>query len=216
MIHIDLRNKRGSAKEHSLVLSERKILEDNLTKKNKIIYILGTQAMMRAEEIEQTRFSWLEWVKFKENKILAINIPSFDRNARNKLKQFKTKNRTKRTTYIFNANFANYLYSWYENQEDGLMISRQAIWKRVKKWNKIINRQDNLLHPHALRSTGNNIWKFEYGFDDVFIQLCGGWKDLNTMVTHYRTLNKASGESYLVQQLSKMNEANRKKEREQE
>lgn len=206
MEYIDLRNKRGSAKEHSLNLKERKILEQNLAKQNKIIYILGAQAGMRAEEIEQTRFNWLEWVEFQNQNVLSINVPNFDRNVRKKIKQFKTKNRDGRTTYIFDRDFAQYLYTWYESHEDGLKISRQAIWKRVKKWNVLINREDNSLHPHALRSTAQNIWKFEFGFDDIFIQLCFGWKDMNTMIKHYRTMNKASGESYLIQQLNKLKE----------
>jgi len=201
MKHIDIRDKRGSAKDHALEVKERKLLEDNLSKQDKIIYILGSYAGMRVEEIEQMRFSWLEWIQFDDKKILAINIPNKDRNVRNKLKQFKTKNKDSRTTYIFNPEFATYVYTWYETHEDGLKISRQAIWKRVKKWNKLLNRENNSLHPHALRSTAQNIWKFELGFDDVFIQLCFGWGDMNTMITHYRTMNKASGESYLYQQL---------------
>lgn len=203
MIEIDLRQKRGSAKDHALEQNDRKILERELTKENKIIYILGSYAGMRAEEIEQMRFSWLEWVEFEDKKILSINIPSQDRNVRNKLKKFQTKSRDMRTTYIFNPEFATYLFTWYESKEDGLKISRQAIWKRVKKWNKIINRESNLLHPHALRSSAQNLWKFEYGYDDVFIQLCFGWKDMNTMLRHYRTMNKASGQSYLIQQLNR-------------
>lgn len=200
-IHIDLREKRGSAKDHALELEERKILESTLTKKNKIIYILGAYAGLRCEEIAQTRFSWLKWLELENKKVLAINIPAKDRDLRNPLKLFQTKKRDSRTTYIFNDEYAVYLYTWLESNERGLLMSRQSIHKRVAKWNALINRQENKLHPHALRSTAQNIYKFEYGFDDIFIQLCFGWKDMNTMLKHYRTMNKASGESYLINQI---------------
>jgi len=201
MIEIDLRQKRGSSKDHSLNMKEREILEKELTAKNKIIYLLGAYAGLRVTEIEQMRFSWLEWKTINDKKVLAINLPNQDRNILNKLKQFKTKNRNSRTTYIFNIEFAQNIFTWYEINKDGIQMTRQAIHQRVKNWNKYLNRENNNLHCHALRSTAQNIWKFELGFDDIFIQLCFGWKDLNTMVQHYRTMNVSSGESYLYSKL---------------
>lgn len=201
MKHINLVNKRGVSKEHALELEERKILDNNLKQKDRVIYILGSQAGLRVTEIEQMRFNWLKWVTFEDKKILSINIPDKDRNIRNKFKLFQTKNRKSRTTYIFDNELATMLYTWYEINNDGLNISRQAIHKRVKSWNKHVKRADNNLHPHALRSTAQNIWKYELGHDDIFIQLCFGWKDANTMLKHYRTMNKASGESYLINKL---------------
>lgn len=202
MIHIDIREKRGASKDHALTLEERKILDDSLKQKDKVIYLLGGLAGLRVTEIAQMRFSWLKWQTFNEKKVLEISIPNEDRDSRNKLKKFQTKTRSARTTYIFDIQYAQFIETWFENNKDGLLMSRQAIHKRVKNWNKLINREENTLHPHALRSTAQNIWKFELGFDDVFIQLCFGWKDLNTMMTHYRTMNKASGESYLISKLN--------------
>ena len=196
-------NKRGSAKDHSLSLKERDILNKELKQKDKVIYILGSLAGLRVTEIEQCRFSWLDWVEFEDKKILAINIPNKDRNVRNKLKTFQTKNRDCRTTYIFDIEKATYIYTWFESNIDGLLISRQRIHAKVKNWNKYLLRELNNLHPHALRSTAQNIWKFEMNLDDIFIQLCFGWKDMNTMVKHYRSMNKNSGESYLIQQFNK-------------
>ena len=200
MIEIELKEKRGASKDHALTLKEREKLERNLNKEHKIIYILGSQAGLRVTEIEQMRFSWIEWQQFGDKKVLAINIPQSDRNILNKYRVFQTKNRNPRTTYIFNIELATQIYTWYESNTEGIQITRQAVHKKVKTWNKWLLREENTIHPHALRSTAQNIWKFELGFDDTFIQLCFGWKDLNTMMKHYRTMNKSSGESYLIQQ----------------
>lgn len=199
-IEINLQQKRGSAKDHALDDKERKILEKKLKKKDRIIYYLGAYAGMRVTEIEQCRFNWLEWKEFDNKKVLAINIPSKDKDVRNKKvtrNEFNSKSRLARTTYIFDETIAPRIYDFYESNPDGLYISRQRIHARVKNWNKYVGREENTLHPHALRSSAQNLWKFEYKFDDIFIQLCFGWKDANTMLQHYRTMNKASGESYL-------------------
>ena len=199
-IKIDLTEKRGSAKDHAIDESERKILESNLKDKDIIIYYLGAYAGMRVTEIEQCRLSWLNYKEFSANKVLAINIPSKDKDVRNKKvtrNEFNSKSRLARTTYIFDPLIANDVYNFYKYNPDGLYISRQRIHARVKAWNKYLGRDENTIHPHALRSSAQNLWKFEYKHDDIFIQLCFGWKDANTMLQHYRTMNKASGESYL-------------------
>lgn len=201
MIEIDLQQERGSAKEHSLTLKERQILEKELKNKDRIIYIVGSYAGLRVTEIAQCRFSWFEYILVGDKKVLAVNIPSKDRDSRNKYKLFQTKNRTARTTYIFDLELATEVYAYYKYNSEGLLISRERIWQRIKTWNKYLARENNNIHPHALRSTAQNIWKFELGHDDTFIQLCFGWKDFNTMVSHYRTMNKASGESYLIGKL---------------
>ena len=202
-IHIDVRNKRGKAKDKALTQAERQSLRDEIKNSNHgIIFVLGAYAGMRSEEIAQCRLSWLEWKTFNNKKCLAINIPARDRDAKNKAKIFQTKTRSERTTYIFDMELSYKVHTWYLHNVDGLLISNRYIRQVVRLvFNNIIGRDvndQNHLHTHALRSSAQNLWKFEYKFDDTFIQLCFGWKDARTMLSHYQTMNKSSGESYLM------------------
>jgi len=201
MKHINLTTTRGKAKDTALNTKEKEILLNKLNFKDKIIYILGCEAGLRVTEIAQLRFSWFEKVEINNKIIYSLNIPDQDRDILNKKKLFKTKNREARTTYIFNSELGSYLYAFYESNTNGLQLTRQGIHYKVKSWLKYLPNKIRL-HPHSLRATAQNKFKFELQLDDSFIQLCFGWKDIKTVLNHYRTLNKQSGESYLFNKIN--------------
>lgn len=199
---INLKKKTGTAKEHSLTIEERKILEKEIKNiKHRVIYYLGCYAGLRVQEISQCRWNWIQIIDNGNNKILEINIPNIDNDSRNAKKQFQTKNRESRTTYILDTEIAVFIYTWFSMKTKGVLLSRIQIYNIVHSWNIYIQRPVNTIHPHCLRATAQNIYKFEYNLDDIFIQLCFGWKDMKTVMNHYRTMNKQSGEMYLLQKL---------------
>jgi len=201
----------GHSKDKALTPSERDRLRTELKhEKLRIVFILGAYAGLRCREIAQTRFSWIEWQEIEGKKILVLNIPTEARDIRNKYKLFRPKTKVGRTTYIFDNELANEVYFYYKHNIDGLVVSESYIRREVRKhFNTMLGRsldyEDKHLavSTHALRSTAQNYFKFELGHADEFIQLCFGWKDLRTIQNHYRTMNRASGESYLKQVLRK-------------
>ena len=89
---IDVRKKRGSAKDYALTPKERTLLNRQLKdKKDRIIFLLGCYAGLRAEEIGQCRFDWMKWCNFNENKVLAIKVPIEDKDTRRAYKKFTQK-----------------------------------------------------------------------------------------------------------------------------
>ncbi len=190
----------GSSKDKALTKAEREKLEKELKdSKHIMILFLGVYAGLRVSEMIQCRLSWLEWHYIKDKKVLAINIPSEDRDARNKLKKWNPKNGTNRTTFVFEDSQAAAIYFWFDNNEDGLQLSRQAITTYIvqKKFAKIIRRSDKDICTHALRSTFQNYLFYEKNFDMKFCQLVLGHKDESTTTRFYTTHDKISALSYL-------------------
>lgn len=215
---IVIKKKTVRSKDLALLEDEFKLLENKLEDiRHTIILILGAVAGMRVQEICQCRFTWLRKTILEGEEVLEINIPDEDKDTRSG-KRWYVKNTTKvyvdaktgeemkdpkaRTTYLFEDKYINIVYTWFQSNKMGLQMTRQNITTEIvkKKFGKIIERH---LTTHSLRATAQNRWKFEYGYDDTFIQLCFGIVDVRTIQKHYRTLNKASGEQYLKQQLSK-------------
>ncbi len=220
-LHIDLTQKRGSAKDLALEPDERDKLYQTLKdKKDRIIFLLGAYAGLRAEEISQCRFTWLEWGYFKDCKVLMISIPLEDKSTRKqtykdgkrKNAKFSQKKEWKTVQFIFNSEIANEIYYYYEANPNGLMISRQSITQirvagRTKEgkfikghFSKIIDRH---ITTHALRSTYTNYMTQEFRFpngekpDPMFIKTQLRHKDLRTTMKHYKTENKAQQLAYL-------------------
>ena len=215
-----LKGKRN-IKSKDLVLSpnQRSYLINKLeNKKHRIIFILGCYSGLRVSEIIQCRFSWLRFEMINNKRILEINIPKYDRDIKNKNKLWVSKNTKKkkvklkdigkeRTTYIFENEFANEVYFWYENNPLGINMTRQNITSFVvqKEFMKILlleYKDLDKITTHSLRATFQNYCKFEKGFDDTFIQLILGHEDISITLNHYRTMNKESGKSYLVGYMS--------------
>jgi integrase len=204
MKHIDLRTKRGCAKDLALSpITERDYLYKTLTDtKDRIIFLLGCYAGMRSEEIGQCRFTWLEWEEYGESKILTINIPLEDKNTRLPYKKFKQKKDWKTGIYVFDNEIANEIWFWFMNNKDGLKISRQSITtRRVKPhFGKLLNRT---ITTHALRSTFINYVTQELRLpngekpDPMFVKTLLRHRDLRTTMKHYKTENKAQQQSYL-------------------
>lgn len=190
----------GASKDKALEPRERELLEKNIKDtKHLIIFFLGCYAGLRVSEMIQCRLAWLEWVHIKEKKVLAINIPESDNDIKNKRKKWTPKTKYKRTTYIFDPDKAASVYFWFDNHEDGLMISRQMITTKIVKgkFAKILRRLPQHISTHALRSTFQNYLFFEKNMDIKFCQLVLGHKDDRTTTKHYTSLTKQSGVSYL-------------------
>jgi integrase len=200
VISIDLKQKRGSAKDKALIPDERTLLIKSLDKSDKIIFILGAYAGLRVGEICQTRLEWLSWKEINFNgftKALCIKIPAEDKDIRNAYKIWRNKKRTMRTTYIFNLEFASYVQSFFE-MGNTISLSRQSINNKLVKWNKYLNRKEKLLTPHALRATATNYMIQELQLPMWFVQGCLGHKDSKTTARHYLSIGQAQQESFLL------------------
>lgn len=203
MKHIDLREKRGSGKDKALTPEERTKLKEQLKQdKHRMVLIGGAYAGMRPNEICQCRFSWLEKKRINDIEVLAINIPNEDRDARNKLKIWRSKTRKSRTTYIFDLELMNEFYFWYKSNPNGILISRQAVDILIRKYYFPIIQRENF-STHALRSTYQNYLLYEKNYDVKFVAIALGHSDIRTTQKFYTTMNKASAESYLQGKLEK-------------
>lgn len=192
----------GANKEKSLTKLERELIEKGLRDtKHLMILFLGVYGGLRVTEMIQCRHSWLEWHYIQEKKVLAINIPESDRDIRNKRKEWTPKTKTKRTTFIFETDKAAAIYFWFDNNKDGLQLSRQMITTYIvkKKFSSLINRSDKDISTHALRSTYQNYLYYEKNFDMKFCQLMLGHKDQATTTRFYTSHDKRSALSYLEQ-----------------
>lgn len=190
----------GSSKDKALTKRERELLENGLEDtKHLIILFLGVYAGLRVSEMIQCRLSWLEWHKIKGKRVLAINIPAKDRDARNKLKKWTPKNKSVRTTFVFETSQAKYIYKWFNNSPEGLKISRQAVTTDIvkKKFSKIIKRRAKNISTHALRATCEHYLFYEKNFDMKFCQLVLGHKSSSTTTKFYTRHDKISALSYL-------------------
>ena len=204
---IDLTNKRGSAKDLALTIKEKKMLYEVLTdEKDRIILLLGCYAGLRAGEMSQLRYDWFKWTTFKfineELKVLSIVIPGKDRDARNRKKEFKPKKVWNTALYIFDNQIASSeIYFWYKNNKDGLMISRQAIHKRiVRHFEPLLDRN---MTVHALRATFTDYITQQFRFpngekpDTMFVKTQLRHKDLRTTMAAYKSETIANQEAYL-------------------
>lgn len=196
---INLRTPYGSSKDKALEPRERELLfKEVKDRKTRIILILGAYAGLRVGEMRQCRFSWLEFKDINEQEVLCINIPDEDRHVENKLKIWRPKTRKGRTTYVLNNKYAHELFAWYENNECIDMCEDHiSMYVIKKKLNLILERTENLLTAHALRSTYQNYLLYECNYEPKFIAVVLGHKDIRTTMKHYNTMNKASAESYL-------------------
>jgi integrase len=199
MIEIDLKQKRGSSKDKALTPQERALLFENFEnhddKKNRIILILGAFGGLRVSEIAQVRKEWLKFTKVNDKEVLEINIPDKDTNLRNQYKDFVTKTKKARTTFIFDLKQAHFIKNVFDYEN--IAISRQAILKRVRSWNDIIKREKNKLTVHSLRSSATNYFIYELNLAPEFAQICLGHTDIRTTYAHYRSTGKAQALSYL-------------------
>ena len=77
------------------------------------------------------------------------------------------KNKSKRTAFIFEESKASAVYFWFDNNEDGLQLSRQWITKGIvkNKFAPMIRRDTEDLGAHALRATYQNYLFYEKNFD---------------------------------------------------
>lgn len=204
MKHIDLTNKRGSAKDLALApIHERDYLYNILKDtKNRVIFLLGCYAGLRAEEISQCRLSWLEWEEYGENRVLTINIPIEDKHTTKPYKKFKQKKEWKTGIYIFDERIANEIYFWFVNNKMGLQMSRQNIttYRVTPHFSNILGRK---VTTHALRATFANYVTQELRFpngekpDPMFVKTQLRHSDLRTTMKYYKTENKAQQQSYL-------------------
>lgn len=192
----------GKSKDKALTPKERELLEKKLKdSKHLMILFLGAYAGLRVSEMIQCRKAWLEWVEIEGlGRILAINIPEEDSDVRNKFKRWTPKTKYPRTTYIFETDIAHSVWFWFDNNEDGIALSRQNITTIIVKGSfaKIIRRLPSQITAHALRSTYQNYIFFEKNFDIKFCQLVLGHMDDRTTMKHYTSLTKESGLSYLT------------------
>lgn len=213
----------GKSKDKALTPKEREVLENNLKDtKHQMILFLGAYAGLRVSEMIQCRQAWLEWVEIENlGKILAINIPVEDSDVRNKFKRWTPKSKApkthidnlknlpnelskelnlSRTTYIFESNIAHSVWFWFDNNEDGISLSRQNITTIIVKgtFAKLLRRLPSQITTHALRATFQNYIFFEKNFDIKFCQLVLGHQDDRTTMKHYTSLTKESGISYLT------------------
>ena len=211
-INIDLTEKRGSAKDLALTPAERsKLLTELNDNKDRVILLLGCYAGLRAEEISEMRYSWLEWANLNEIRVLKIKIPVSDISTRKqhykdgglKYGKFKQKKEWKTAIYIFDLDIANQIYYFYENNKDGLQMSRQNITtSRVSKHFKAIIGRD--ITTHALRGTYANYITQEFRFpngekpDPMFVKTQLRHKDLRTTMKHYKSETIAHQEAYLM------------------
>jgi len=198
MKHIDVRDKRGSAADKALTPTEKILLQNKLTdSKDRIIFILGAYAGMRATEISQCRLEWLQIEVIKEHKVLFINIPAEFKDTRNLKRKIETKSRESRRTYVFDPYMMNEVWFWYKNNIKGLLMSRQAIDHRIRRrWYKILVRGN--FSTHALRASAQNYFRYEMKLPDVVIQTILGHKDIKTTLLHYNSKTAAQVEEYLA------------------
>ena len=207
---IDVRQKRGSAKELALTPNERNKLYGLLTDPiDRIIFLTGCFAGLRTGEMCQMRFEWLEWYEFEGNRILKIVIPDKCQDARNAHKVWRPKILWKTALYVFDNEIATEIYMWYNMNKKGLQMSRQAILYRVKhhlykallKLGAPLER--NNLTVHALRSTFVNYIINEYRLpngeklDPMFVKTLLRHSDLRTTMAHYKSETIAQQEAYL-------------------
>lgn len=218
---IIIKKKVNHSKNLALKLDEFKSLEKGLIDiRHQVILILGGIAGMRVQEICQCRLTWLRKTELEGKEVLEINIPDEDKDTKSG-KTWKIKNTTStiyydkktgeyskeskaRTTYLFEDKYINIIYTWFQSKPLGLQMTRQNVTTQIvkKKFGEIINRH---LTTHSLRATAQNKWKFQYNYDDTFIQLCFGIVDIRTIQKHYRTLDKATGEQYLLNRIKEKN-----------
>lgn len=222
-IKIDLRNKKPSAKELALEPKERtKLNKTLLAKKDRIIFLLGCYAGLRAEEISQCRFDWLKWSIINDFKVLAIQIPKEDKSTRKehykdgskKYAKFKQKKDWSKTAiYIFDNEVANEIYYYFDSNREGLQISRVVITQhyvsgrtRSGHWinghfSKILGRK---VTTHALRATYTNYITQEFRLpngeklDPMFVKTQLRHSDIKTTMKHYKSESKAHQEAYLM------------------
>jgi integrase len=211
-LHIDLRKKRGSAKELALTPNEKiKLLSEIKDLRDRVILLLGCYSGLRVSEIAEMRFSWLELTTLNGISVLKIKIPFTDISTRKqkykdggiKYGKFKQKKEWKTAIFIFEQNVINQIYSFYENNKEGLQMSRQNITtKRVKThFSKILGRH---ITTHALRSTYTNYITQEFRFpngekpDPMFVKTQLRHKDLRTTMQHYKSETIAHQEAYLM------------------
>lgn len=198
--YINLKTKRGSARDKALTPTEKRKVENELKhEQTRVAYYLAAYAGLRPGEVCQCRFSWLEFLYINEEEVLAIHIPKEDKDSRNKKKIWRPKRDKARTTYIFNLKVAYEIYFWLKSNPDGLQISRQALDTRIKKFIGIIIGRN--ISGHALRATAQNYLRNELGLEPLFIQYVLGHEDPKTTLEHYNTLNRANMESYLEREL---------------
>lgn len=202
-----------SASDLALTGKERTLLNNTLVvAKHRIIFLVGAYAGLRVSEKIQCRFSWLSWEIFDGVKTLAITIPDEARDTRNKKKIWKIKNTSilyidpktldevkkskQRTTYILESDIANEVYFWFQNNPDGLQMSRQNASTEIvsKKFSAIIGRK---MIDHALRSTAVNYYIDDKHLAITFVSTIMGHDDVRTTMDIYKTKSRASAESYL-------------------
>lgn len=207
--HIDIRNKRGSAKDLALTPTERELLYKELKNpQDRIIFLLGCYGGLRAEEIGQCRFTWLKKSILNDMEVLEINIPNEDKDTRRAYKTFKQKKEWNTSIYIFDSRVINELWFYYMNNPNGLQVSRQSILRYNVKIHmaKILNRR---LTIHGLRATHSSYMLQEFRFsnnvkpDIFFIKTQLRHKDLKTTMKHYNAETKANQEAYLKGVLNK-------------
>jgi integrase len=211
MIHIDLTNKRGSAKDKAMSEDEYLILKDKLDKikqqRERVILFLGARAGLRVSEIIQCRLKWLSVKKIGSKEVLEINIPNEDQDIKNlKSKWYvkntaKTKKNKQRTTYLFNPDEYHEVLNFFMYNQKGVNYTRQHINTEIvkKKFSNLIDRkQDNQLTAHSLRATAQNYLYYVKNLDSKFIAVILGHEDIRTTLQHYNSMNKASAESYLI------------------
>jgi integrase len=207
VIELDIRKKRGSSKTKALTQEEKfnllNTFEQLGSKKDLAILILGAYAGLRVGEITQVRPEWLKFIKVKSEsgqdlEILEINLPEECYSLRKKYRTtiFRTKNRKARTTFIFDLKLAMFIKNYFDYED--VALSRQAVLYRVYSWNKILNRQKNVLTVHALRSTATNYMIYEKKLAPEFVQMCLGHTDIRTTYENYRSTGKPQQISYLT------------------
>jgi len=215
MIHIDVRNKRGSSKDKAMSEEEFKTLKNSLDRvtelKKRVILFLGARAGLRVSEIIQCRLSWINLKTINNREVLEINIPNKDKDIKNLKKVWYVKDTSRegknkqRTTYLFNSDEMHEVLNFYVHNPKGIEYSRQHINTQIvkKHFSKILKKsKEEELTAHSLRATAQNYFYFSLNLDNKFIQLIMGHEDIRTTLKHYTTMNKASGEAYLTNVLN--------------
>ena len=89
----------------------------------------------------------------------------------------KTKASARKIPIVFDE-FKDAVLLFFKDNE-GLSISRQAVWQVVRKVGKEAFGAGRVLYPHAIRATCSNLWS-NTGIDPYSLTSVMGWSDMRS------------------------------------
>ena len=117
--------KYSKSADKALTFEELEYLQYNINNIRERIILIGLAfAGLRIGELVQCRKDWLRWDVLdsgdKKKRVLAIDIPSQDRNILNKYMLWTPKTKTERTTYILDELLSQTFFDYYMNNNNGI------------------------------------------------------------------------------------------------